>query len=301
VYDKCVELHAARQGCEKPSNYCKGFGKEYFPGTDIDGDGFEDHYCRTIENVINPFIADGWGQFVEHRYIESSTCKEKHFKAPTSVAELAAYWDDGNCGPQGDDYNVGVCGRGTGGGDCPKVRAVSSCKTGEAIFLEKVGQQRCSACPLWRENTGDCWYHYMAYYLCAAEKPLSENKWEWRRVCADRRDAAKKSSLARCRASAAQRATSHLSTSSDLKALFSSCVDTLQKADADINVTAAADDFFSSLFLYQTCREKPIQQWAKDHCEPGLVSATSKDAEHYAAFIKRGTAGFRAESFLPSR
>ena len=67
---------------------------------------------------------------------------------------LRAYWDIGNCGPDGSDHNRGWCGHTSA--NCPQEVSTTECDSGLATkIMFKL-----------EYTLGDCHFKYYAEYVC---------------------------------------------------------------------------------------------------------------------------------------
>ena len=73
-----------------------------------------------------------------------------------------SYWDNGDCGPYGDDYNSQWCGGSEG---CKQQVKTDQCTSGTANLKTVEGDQNANG---WAKNykIDDCWYTYYAIYEC---------------------------------------------------------------------------------------------------------------------------------------
>ena len=77
---------------------------------------------------------------------------------------MISYWDYGECGPYGDDYNWDWCGADSGEA-CQHEVKTDQCTSGTANLKSVQGNQMATD---WESNykIDDCWYTYYAIYEC---------------------------------------------------------------------------------------------------------------------------------------
>ena len=82
-----------------------------------------------------------------------------------ATLELVSYWDNGNCGPYGDDYNWQWCGESTGE-PCQQQVTTDQCPSGTADLKIVEGDQNAVGV---QDNykIDDCWFTYYAEYACS--------------------------------------------------------------------------------------------------------------------------------------
>jgi len=107
-----------------------------------------------------------------YAYFAQYRCAEDH-EVPVVVlpvqfdTRLSAYWDSGNCGPQGDDHNWDWCNRNAGhpASECATSVQVSTdiCATGHASLVETQGTGECCE----SVQIGACNFAYYAQYVCS--------------------------------------------------------------------------------------------------------------------------------------
>ena len=82
-----------------------------------------------------------------------------------STLELVAYWDDGDCGPYGDDYNWDWCGANSGE-PCKQQVTTDQCPSGTANLKIVEGNQNAVDTEQ-NFQLGNCWFTYYAEYQCS--------------------------------------------------------------------------------------------------------------------------------------
>jgi hypothetical protein len=88
--------------------------------------------------------------------------------AEANDPRLTAYWDEGSCGPKGNDYHWGWCGEKAG--SCSKIVSTALCQSGKASLVSVQGNGECC-----KSATIDgCNYAYFAQYKCQAPSPEPE-------------------------------------------------------------------------------------------------------------------------------
>jgi len=90
---------------------------------------------------------------------------------PVYDCALSAYWEHGNCGCRGNDFQNGWCG-GIGRGQCPEQVTVdpSLCPAGYALLAEFNGQGGAGAGRFWTDANG-CDFIWHAQYVCPPTFP----------------------------------------------------------------------------------------------------------------------------------
>merc|ERR1719323_2513538 len=95
-------------------------------------------------------------------------CKYNYYAEYVCKPDLVAYWDQGACGPGGNDLNWGICGYRNG--TCPDEIVLNTCPaTHKAVLHRQLGK---GMPPLsWNVSLNGCTYNYYAEYVCKPPVP----------------------------------------------------------------------------------------------------------------------------------
>ena len=112
--------------------------------------------------AANSYTRDGCNYFYHAQYVCASV-EDAH------DSRLTAYWESGNCGVHGNDWNWDWCGNQAG--DCPDTRQVDSslCASGSAVLETMSGTGAANS-----YTRDGCNYFYHAQYVCSPEVALPE-------------------------------------------------------------------------------------------------------------------------------
>ena len=98
------------------------------------------------------------------------------FSTPIEESLLPAYWDDGSCGPYGNDHNWEWCDTNMGG-PCKKQVNTLKCRSGIAKLTEVKGDELASSIQLnpnvYQDPKTGCRYAYFATYTCTTGNPCN--------------------------------------------------------------------------------------------------------------------------------
>merc|ERR1719253_63732 len=132
-------------------------GKEYTECTTIDSGDRGLPWCFTDPR-------NKWG---------TCTCTPSpSIPKPTGDDKIVAYWDYGNCGPQGNDYNWDWCSQASF--KCDQEVSTNLCGSGKAELVKALGDKtkvsgyntlRDPPAP-WNINIDGCDFAYYAQYKC---------------------------------------------------------------------------------------------------------------------------------------
>ena len=99
---------------------------------------------------------------------------------PIEDSLLPAYWDDGSCGPYGNDHNWEWCDTNMGG-PCKKQVNTLKCRSGIAKLTEVKGDELASSIKIstnqeknvYQDPKTGCRYAYFATYTCTTGNPCN--------------------------------------------------------------------------------------------------------------------------------
>jgi len=116
-----------------------------------------------------------YGYFAQYRCADKVSDAEKcHYMDPKNHKvqnpKLTAYWDEGGCGPAGDDHNKDWCHETKG--KCRKIACTTECDSGQAELVYSRGTGRMGSVTI-----DGCSYAFFAQYRCLEEQNENANCW----------------------------------------------------------------------------------------------------------------------------
>jgi len=158
TFSDCPDLAACERKCNECA-VCSGFNFAVYPAPT----GHGGRRCWMLKNgVVNrtvetqPVHNSGWAGWANDR---SQGCEAPELPATTTPSQLYAYWDWGNCGPDGDDARWSWCDQRNF--ICQQEVITDECDSGFAKLKSTQGNGQPGSVTI-----QGCGYHYFAIYEC---------------------------------------------------------------------------------------------------------------------------------------